>query len=344
MRLVVQSSPSTLLTVAISLMSVIVAVRRPVTGGLSMWIVFLDMAFHETLRNIISVLSAVTLIGIVNYQGLYIAGLMISGMLIFIGSVDIQRHTVTLAEPAGPLLLAGMIAIASLSGALAGHLRRQHALEREVLELRERLRAQTTARVLHDSVARSVTSIVLRSERELARRGTPLADGEVLERIAEDSRHAMEEISSIIRLYSNGSETTSSPCYRSVDLTIKDMASYIQGHGFTVRVSGEMPTITCDRATQEVLSLVLPELATNIIKYSRDASEVELQIRSSSKFLEVLLFNLVETGVDRRIAGTGLGLQNSRKLITSIGGTLESGNQNGRWETKLQLPLEATLS
>ena len=195
-----------------------------------------------------------------------------------------------------PLIL---YAVAIVIGAALRKTRDQRlAAEQRAAQQREALMT-----ALHDSVAATLTSVVMRSE-TLALTQTDPSAADSAEAIADDARRAMGEVRDLLRVIKNESVIQG---VKSLEEDLDTMVSFLSSHGFhceaqiNVGKNGEL-------ALPEKLSLVFSELAINILKYARPESRVSIEATGSSKSIDLVITSEIAAQQSRQYMTTNLGL------------------------------------
>lgn len=225
-----------------------------------------------------------------------------------------------------PLIL---YAVAIVIGAALRKTRDQRlAAEQRAAEEREALMT-----ALHDSVAATLTSVVMRSE-ALALTQTDPSAADSAEAIADDARRAMGEVRDLLRVMKNESVTKG---VKSLEEDLDTMVSFLSSHGFQCE-----PQIIVGKngqlALPDKLSLVFSELAVNILKYARPESRVSIEATSTSKTIDVVITSVIAAQQSRQYMTTNLGLGEIARRVRRMHGSFGSGKEGEHWVTRLSLP------
>lgn len=327
---------------------------------------------------IYSLLFAALVLEIVVARGLLAAGVLLAIAQWVLSTVDPVSMELT-TDPLALSIVAFLLAFAYLIGWNRFNQGvRQQAL-RDSLANQEREQRLELARELHDSVATSLTSVVMRAQALslLTPDEADEATREGLEGISSSSRDALDQLRTMLRLLN---EEPSSTAFRAKDngpplrKMVSNAAVEMKAHGFKVisdidlprdvsraanRSSGpgdhSVPGPWFDRAT---VSKVLTEMASNVVKHSTPRSTVTLTCTVDGPCLVISMTNEVSEqslAYDDSIMSSGLGLGSMQARADKAEGVLLSGlenvpgnGSNGQtanesypplWRTTLRLPI-----
>ncbi|WP_143336643.1 sensor histidine kinase [Corynebacterium pacaense] len=273
------------------------------------------------------------------YRGHKIFAIVFSLLLCWIESSEDAGPFWGLGFPGFAFLIWGTFFIVALSAAVA-LVTAKEATERAGAERMALLKDthDSMASQLHNSVARELTRVVMKSEALTCNPHSLLSDSEhaELREISTSARHAMAEVRSLIRSFP--------AVWPSVDANVnqKPLAQFVeelQKSGFNI--AGESTTMPreFDRSTTSILGLVLAEVSTNISKYAEPISEVCISSDEDPSKCEVSITNYVKQEDPPSDLSTGFGIPAMKAAVESIGGHFSSSEIHGLWTTSISIPL-----
>lgn len=222
-----------------------------------------------------------------------------------------------------------------------------HILQRIITQRRDlieqwnndvRTRRETWARVLHDSVATSLTSVVVRAETLSLQQGIAIDMQAELAAIADQARDSMKEVRGLLHLLSDDHQHQSSDSEASAPEQINQMTRFLRAHGFTVETTGPIYALSLDADRLVILREILAETAANIIKYAEPRSLVKLTVEDRGSHVTISLINTICNKPHTSHLSTGLGLPAILQLAESVGGSIRTVSSSTRWNTELRMP------
>ena len=206
---------------------------------------------------------------------------------------------------------------------------REDEARRRVTE--ERLRI---ARELHDVLAHHISVINVQSGVAQHLLATdPAQAEEAIRHVREASQVAMGEMSTVLGLLrapDESSATQPAPGLGQADALVESVRR--AGLPVTWRVTGTARPLA--PVTDLAAYRVVQESLTNAGKYGRGAAEVRVDYRDDVVVLDVT--NRVNGA--NPTAGAGLGLLGMRERVTAVGGSLQTGEKDGRFLVHAELP------
>lgn len=232
------------------------------------------------------------------------------------------------------------------------------------------------AESLHDNVASSLTSVVMKSETlglqiDALRKRQPetgatvssddLADlgmRESLDFIAEEGRTAMTQLRELLNaLTTTDWQKPGNPALRPAE-SVEQAIRLLKNHGFTVQFrneaqatslsSREFAALLPDGNQQRMLiQRALFEGTTNILKYAKPGSTVEFAIRSSRRRVILYIRNLCKAADElpakrKTIMSSGLGLESltqwANRTKGSARGHLVDSQAGPLWSLDVEIP------
>ncbi len=218
-------------------------------------------------------------------------------------------------------------------------LRAEHEAERErrLAAAEERGRI---ARDLHDSAGHAINTILVHAGMgRLQTERDPESARGAFNTIEELARETVGEIDEMVRVLredgptsEGGTEVEPPPGLAALDGLVKRHSA--AGLRVTTAIRGERRPLppAVDRAAYRILQ----EALTNAARHGNGAAEVEVAFGPGA--LEVAVVNSLSP--DRAVRGTGggHGIVGMRERAALLGGTLDAGARDGRFELRAQLP------
>lgn len=348
---------------ALSVVMVAAASRVPVVASAVSLLLVASTFITDGAPMLFSLFFSMLIIEIVTAGGYVKLGAVIAVAHWALAAVDTTDWTVT----TDPVAL-GVVAVILLAGYMTGWYRATHHRQRERLREslieQERRQRRELAQDLHDSVATSLTSVVMQSQ------ALPLIPPEddarrqqSLESISESSREALSHLRTMLQLLTDdavdsgnrrddpGSTGTDS---EAVHRALAKAESELQSHGLQVVTADELPEGTV-QVTAEVAAVVttgLAEMTANATKHAPRSATVVLDCRIDDGELLVTVTNPLRDAAERspdELVSSGLGLASVRTRTLEVGGEFTAGVQRvstgdgsereSVWRATLQVPI-----
>lgn len=338
-RIFLGDSAPRVLLVALTLALIGLSIRWPLVAGFGYCILFLDIAYNEHLRNVFSVFGASLVTGALAYKKRYLIGGIISLVLWYIGSTELFDQVFIPGDVDGALILASILIAGFLVGTVIGRIHDHYDSEKQFSAFLREAHRESTVRMLHDSVAHKLTSVVMRAESLLLNANLNRQNESSLKLIANDTREAMEGVRTLIRLINSDGWNEYSRAHRPEIADLNEMATFMMSHGFPSLIRNNDSLRKVSRKKRRIVSLALSELATNIIKYAKFQSQVTLDLSISNDGLYLQIESESAETQSHKYLSTGLGLNDIENNIENLGGTFSYGPREGIWRTFLYLPL-----
>lgn len=350
----VSSEPVTLASVACAAAGVLL-----VTGGIR-WpqtMAVLSVPFAAACSYVagdastVAVFFIVIIIEVVTAGGLAAVGLILVLVHTGLSMVDFSSREIY----TDPAVMAVILVILG-TGFLIGRNRMiqsvRNANLRQSLADSQRRQRLDLARELHDSVATSLTSVVMRSQTlELTATGDENAEVRSgLEDISRTSREALEQVRTMLRLLNSeiqsvpdAADSAPPPPVR----TALAMATReLQAHRLRVTSTITLPRAGEPLVDRRTLSRVLTEMTSNAVKHSPDHTTVDIRCRTTDDALIVSMTNPVTTGDDEKDPAltTHLGIGSMTTRAAAAEGRLTAGpltqdDDTQVWRTTVTLPI-----
>lgn len=194
------------------------------------------------------------------------------------------------------------------------------------------------ARVLHDSVATPLTSVVVRAETLSIRKGIEEDVVTDIKFLAEQARDSMRKVRSFLQDLENGVETRSLESQQVFHEQLRIFYNFLKEHGFTVQAPVDSTELQLGAERLLVLREVLVEIATNILKYAKPRSQVTIGISEVDGYTLISFENIISSEDMGSDFSTGLGLQMMSQSLRGIGGASCVAASDTTWRLKVKLP------
>lgn len=332
------ANPGTLLAAALNLLCLFAAPRYPLPTWAGYLLLFLLMSSQPDIRATVFTFFAPFISALIIYRGHQIAVLLGGVVLWYSGSVDPTASSYFPSDALASIVWAGILATAILTG----HAFRRITEQRNDLihqwDVDIRTRKESLARTLHDSVATSLTSVVMRAEALSLRRGLATDVHAELTAIADHARTSMEEVRSLLQVLNSDTEARAAESEPPVFEQLVSMAELLKAHGFTIAMAGTRPYVPLNADGLVVLREILAEIATNILKYAEHGSTVDITVNDHGNHAIISVINKLSSTSPGSHLSTGVGLRAISQLAASIGGELHTISSSTIWEIELRLP------
>jgi signal transduction histidine kinase len=344
------------LFVVASVVAVILMGRWPLLGAVLTLPVLPFATFLMGNSGAISMVVAAVVIEIVVSNGLLTMGAALVIAHVLLSSIDLTNQTFSV-DPLGMLLLAVFFVISYTVG-YNRYIQRRRRLELQYsLAESQRRQRLTVARDLHDSVATSLTSVVMRSQAlELTLTGDDEEAVRVrreLEGISENSRTALEQLRAMLRVLNT--ELPDEPSVSSNPVPVRDSlrnaVNELRAHDLRVESRVELPRAAAARVDENAVARILVEMTSNAVKHSPSRSTVVLDCHvessgGSPRFVLSMSNPVADASPtespENQLFSTHIGLSSMRSRASDAGGSMTMGREEGTpalWRTALTLPI-----
>ncbi|MGV0362869.1 sensor histidine kinase [Corynebacterium minutissimum] len=322
-------TPGALLLAGLGVSLTPLAIRRPFVSACGYGALFAFAMWCPDWRSFLFLAWSPVIVGVVAFQKHWLWAIPLAVVYTYFITTDPSNNYLPDFDPLNLSLPLVLYAVAIVIGAALRKTRDQRlASERRAAEQREALMT-----ALHDSVAATLTSVVMRSE-TLALTQTDPSAADSAEAIADDARRAMGEVRDLLRVMKNESVTQG---VKSLEEDLDTMVSFLSSHGFVCEPDIKLGK-TGQLALPQKLSLVFSELAVNILKYAQPESRVTIEASSTSKNIDVRITSSIASQQSRQFMTTSLGLGEIARRVRRVHGTFGSGKEADQWVTRLSLP------
>lgn len=203
---------------------------------------------------------------------------------------------------------------------------------------------RSIARDLHDTIAYSTTSIILRAEQAKLR---GVDDPELLldlDYIINAGRNSMRDLRGMMetlrRNEAGDSEPTRSPWrIASLDEVLTTRSKELRQHGFSVTTHVDADASALPESVREALGKVVVEATSNMVKHGDPAGPVSILIEDDGHDVEAVFINKVRQQSLARVDTARLGLVGARERIEALGGEVQVASETPNWVVRVLIPL-----
>lgn len=338
----------TAVVACLTLVLVAGAAKFPVAASmLSLLLVLATFVFDDVVP-LYSIFFTMLIVEIVAASGQILLGGSLALTHWVLSAVDSQDMSLTTDVAALTIVALVLVAAYMIGWSRANHGRQREKLRRS-LAAQERQQRLELARELHDSVATSLTSVVMQAQ---ALTLLPPDDGadhrQGLEHISESSREALSNLRTMLQLLN---ENPTRACFRArvagppLDVAVARAAQELEAHSLevcstidlppdvTAMVNAPDPGKVHDASAgpwidRDTAVKVLTEMTSNAAKHALPHSTVYLGCHVQDDDVVITMTNPVHSrdGMLRDdVLSSGMGLDSMRTRAAKAGGTVEVG-------------------
>lgn len=237
--------------------------------------------------------------------------------------------------------------VATFAGGLGLALRLAYArgtrLEVELAEQAERERQAVIAErrwiagELHDSIAHHLTVVAMHAQLL----DIDEARVESQDAIRTAARKALSDLRFVISLAEDAPALADSGI-GNLSAAVDEAREEIEATGRCVIIEGDPADERITRGAEIVLSRIIRESATNIIKYAGDGP-VRLTLRMLPEELQMTIRSPRATTPREVISSSGTGLNRMAERVLGLSGTFHAGPDGDDWLVSVQLPMVGSL-
>lgn len=265
--------------------------------------------------------------------------------LVEVAVIEVQHAALQAGGPADPWSVFRWMAYWVVYGGLFWGLgqwfdRVRRDRRRLVAEQEAAMAAQRTAiaRDLHDTLAGTVTGMIMRAqELRLRHAGDPAATRD-LDGIIAAGNDAMRDVRALMDALrrQDGTEPSLEPL-RGPGETLRQVAADLEAAGFPVRVLSDGNLDALPDSVRRTLVRVIEEAAVNVRKHAAPGSPCEFMVGVGDGDVEVVVTNVVGDQAVKQ--ANHVGLVGLRERVEALGGELATSRDAGRHLLQVSLPL-----
>ncbi|MGO1640981.1 MAG: sensor histidine kinase [Candidatus Corynebacterium faecigallinarum] len=340
--------PLAILVASLMVGVVALTARLPLVAALLSLLVPTSALFLGSFAVLFALFYAALVLEIVVVRGLLTVGIFLFIAHWALSTVDLV-HQVLYIDLMSLVMVFVVLLVAYLIGWNRFNQHQRQQMLRDSLAQQAREQRLELARELHDSVATSLTSVVMRAQAlGLATEGT--GDTETrsqLEGISDTSRDALDQLRTMLRLLN---EEPASATFRTrgdsrpLKKAFSTVSKEMRAHGLKVSTTVDLPwnvNRAANRPTlpdapspgspwfdRDTVSKVLTEMASNAVKHASPRSTVMLDCYVDGTCLVLIMSNDItgqSSSEDDPVLSSGLGLGSMQARASKAGGVLKSG-------------------
>ncbi|WJY67969.1 sensor histidine kinase [Corynebacterium auris] len=313
--------------------------RWPRQAGAGLVVLFLIASADESLRSPVLLFSAPALVAAAAYSGRPRWSIAFALVLGYISVTSPFNGRWVPYDITGTLIYIAALAAAFWVGCFFRRQRLISAAQQRLLEEEMEKRREELTRALHDSVATTLTSVVMRAETLGLSSPADSEQRRTLGLIADETRQAMQEVRHLLAVMRDGGGAEQTPIERTIGEQISVTARLLRSHGFDVRCDER--AVECGYFFPAGFEHVFTELATNAIKYAAPGAPVELRVARSRRGVHCAVINEVGGGAAASHLSSGMGLEEARRVVEKHGGRWRARPKGRRWVAEFDLPAHA---
>lgn len=201
--------------------------------------------------------------------------------------------------------------------------------------------AKEIAREMHDAVAHSMSSVVLRARMAKTREGLTQSTQDDLESITDLSIQALGEMRALLKLLRGSDENEARyRNYMIIDLREECArnAQFLESQDFQVKqvIEGDFEAI--DPLAVSTFVACIREASANVIRHGDDSKPVILTVNADQDYISLAVINTIDHEKHKIFPSSGLGLVGIRERVEAVGGSVNSTEAGGRWLLNFSIP------
>lgn len=232
-----------------------------------------------------------------------------------------------------------LIGLAWISSRTFDQLRRESKAQAELRVEALRHQRRSIAHDLHDTVAYSTTTMIMRAEQLKLRSTDPelLADLDFIITTGRRSVRDLRAMMETLRRNDPQLDTGEVSVWRLVKVAevIQERVAELATHGLKLQVSVSDDVDDLPESVRETLGKLIVEATSNMVKHAADGP-CRLLIERDGDIVEAVFTNRVTSPTP---SPQGLGLLGAAERVGALGGELETTAASGTWILRAQLPV-----
>jgi signal transduction histidine kinase len=202
---------------------------------------------------------------------------------------------------------------------------------------------RSIARDLHDTIAYSTTSIILRAEQAKLRGVTDPDVAADLDYIINAGRNTMRDLRGMMETLRRNDPDGSAPQapwqVSSLDEVLAARLAELRNNGFAVTSNVDVDRAALPESAREALTKVLVEATGNMITHGDPAGPASILIEGDPDEVEAVFINRPKRPGSPRVASAHLGLVGARERVEALGGEVDVTSESPDWVVRVRIPL-----
>lgn len=201
--------------------------------------------------------------------------------------------------------------------------------------------AKEISREMHDAVAHSMSSVVLKARVAALKEGLDAESKKELEEITELATQSLGEMRSLLRLL-RGSDDESGRYrkYLVIDPIVEAhrIEEFLRGQDYSVRMVVEGEFSDADPLSISTFVSCIREAGANVIRHGSDKHPVIITVNADQEQISLAFINTVDPERHSIFPSSGLGLIGVRERIEAVGGSMVSQQAGEKWILNFSVP------
>lgn len=233
-----------------------------------------------------------------------------------------------------------LIALTRFASHTVDRLRRETRAQAELRVDALRQQRRGIAHDLHDTVAYSTTTMIMRAEQMKLRATDPELQAD-LDFIITTGRRSVRDLRSMmetLRRNDPALDTGEVSMWRLVKVSdvIVERTDELAAHGLALQVSAPDDLDSLPESVRETLGKLIVEATSNMVKHAAPGP-CRLLIERDDASVEAVFTNRIDPQLP--LSDEGLGLLGAAERVEALGGELEATEASDTWIVRAQLPL-----
>lgn len=203
---------------------------------------------------------------------------------------------------------------------------------------------RTIARDLHDTIAYSTTSIILRAEQAKLRGVSDPRMAEDLDYIINAGRSSMRDLRGMMETLRRNEPDALGAAHSpwqisSLDDVLEARTAELREHGFRVSSHVEADGITLPESVRETLGKVVVEATSNMVKHGDPSAPASIMVEADRDAVEAIFINKPLPSRAGRRDTAQLGLLGARERVEALGGEVHVTSESPNWVVRVVIPM-----
>lgn len=201
---------------------------------------------------------------------------------------------------------------------------------------------RTIARDLHDTIAYSTTSIILRAEQAKLRGVSDPVLAADLDYIIAAGRNSMRDLRGMMETLRRNQLAPDEPHspwkISSLEDVLRERTAELRTHAFVPTTHVEADLAALPESVRETLAKVVVEATANMVKHGDPAGPCTIMIEGDADEIEAVFINKPAPGRSSTMSAQ-LGLVGARERVEALGGEVDVTSESPTWVVRVRIPL-----